>query len=133
MTLPLLADIPLLNTFVHSGAISEVGRHHRFGLNLGAALDRVDIPVLAVLECLAGALCYAVSSVLQQRAASAQPDALFMRANLIFRLARSGRWMLGNLMDVGGFIFQFLALRRASLALVEPLFVIALVFSVVGA
>jgi drug/metabolite transporter (DMT)-like permease len=86
-----------------------------------------------VLECLAGAACYAVSSVLQQRVASAQPDDLSMRPGLILRLARSGRWMLGNLMDVGGFVFQLLALRRAALALVEPLFVIGLVFSIAGA
>jgi drug/metabolite transporter (DMT)-like permease len=108
-----------------------VGAHHRFVLS--SYLDRADIPVVAVLECLAGALCYAVSSVLQQNAARAQPDELSLRPGLIFRLARSGRWMLGNLMDAGGFVFQFLALRRAALALVQPLFVFSLVFSVAGA
>jgi drug/metabolite transporter (DMT)-like permease len=105
-------------------------RLHRY---LQRYLDRVDIPPIAVVECVAGALCYAISSVLQQRAAVEQPDRLSMRLGLVVRLLRSGRWMLGNLLDVGGFAFQFLALRRAALALVEPLFVIGLVFSVVGA
>jgi drug/metabolite transporter (DMT)-like permease len=106
---------------------------HHFRLQLGEYLNRVDIPVVAVLECLAGAMCFAISSVLQQSAARAQPDHLSMRPGLIFGLVRSWRWMLGNLMDVGGFLFQFLALRHAALALVEPLFVIGLVFSIVGA
>ena len=115
---------------VHGGpALSP----HHFRLRLEDYLDRVDIPVVAVLECLAGAMCFAVSSVLQQQAARAQPDHLSMRPGLIVGLIRSWRWMLGNVMDVFGFLFQFLALRRAALALVEPLFVIGLVFSIVGA
>jgi drug/metabolite transporter (DMT)-like permease len=71
--------------------------------------------------------------VLQQQAAAAQPPEVFLRPGLLLRLARSGWWMLGNALNVAGFIFQFLALRRASLALVEPLFVLSLVFSIVGA
>lgn len=117
-----------------SAAAVLMARHHSpFRFRLRDPLDRVDIPVVAVLECLAGAACFAVSSVLQQHAASTQPPALSMRPGLIFRLARSRRWMLGNLMDIGGFAFQFLALRRAALALVEPVFVIGLVFSIIGA
>ena len=92
----------------------------------------VDIPVLSVLECLAGASCYAVSTVLQQRAAFEQADELSMRPGLLLRLVRSGRWMLGNVLDLGGFGFQFLALRHAALALVTPLFVVGLVFSIIG-
>jgi len=41
--------------------------------------------------------------------------------------------MLGMLADIGGFALQFLALRIAALALVTPLLVVGLVFSVVGA
>jgi hypothetical protein len=112
------------------------------GLLLGAAgaralhhldLHRANIPTVAVLECLAGTLCYAASSVLQQRAAAEQSAELSMRIGLLVRLVRSGRWMLGNVLDAAGFVFQFLALRRAALALVEPLFVFGLVLSVVGA
>jgi drug/metabolite transporter (DMT)-like permease len=105
----------------------------RLRLRLHRDLDRVDIPAIAVIECLAGALSFAASSVLQQRAAAEQPADLSMRIGLLVRLLRSGRWMLGNVLDVVGYVMQFLALRRAALALVEPLFVIGLVFSVVGA
>lgn len=99
---------------------------------IDAYLDRVHIPVLAVVESLAGAACYALSSVLQQSAAAEQPPELTMRPGLLLGLLRSPRWMLGNLADVGGFGFQFLALRQGALALVSPLFVTGLVFSIVG-
>jgi drug/metabolite transporter (DMT)-like permease len=96
-------------------------------------LDRVHVPAIAVIYSLVGALCYAASAVLQQRAAAEQPDDLSMRIGLLVRLLRSWRWMLGNLLDVCGYVFQFLALRHAALAVVSPLFVIGLVFSVIGA
>jgi drug/metabolite transporter (DMT)-like permease len=99
---------------------------------IGSYLDRVNIPLVAVVESLAGAACYALSSVLQQSAAAEQPPELAMRPGLLLGLLRSPRWMLGNLADVGGYLFQFLALRRGALALVSPLFVTGLVFSIVG-
>jgi drug/metabolite transporter (DMT)-like permease len=105
-------------------------RHDR--ARFRAYLDRVDIPVVAVVESLAGAACYALSSVLQQSAAAEQPPELAMRPGLLLGLLHSPRWMLGNLADVGGYLFQFLALRRGALALVSPLFVTGLVFSIVG-
>jgi drug/metabolite transporter (DMT)-like permease len=111
----------------------HLGRERsRIAAQIDAYLDRVHIPVSAVLESLAGALCYAGSSVLQQSAAAEQPPELSMRVGLLVRLLRSPRWMLGNLADVGGYLFQFLALRRGALALVTPIFVIGLVFSIVG-
>jgi drug/metabolite transporter (DMT)-like permease len=95
-------------------------------------LDQVDIPTLSILLSLAGAGCYAVSSILQQAAAAAQPPEVSMRPSLLLRLVRSGRWMLGILADAGGFVMQFLALRAGSLALVTPLFVTGLAFSILG-
>jgi drug/metabolite transporter (DMT)-like permease len=56
-----------------------------------------------------------------------------MRIGLLVRLLQSWPWMLGTVLDIGGYVFQFLALRHAALAVVSPLFVIGLVFSVVGA
>ncbi|HET9690761.1 MAG TPA: DMT family transporter [Acidimicrobiales bacterium] len=111
-------------------ALAAAGAHH--GLTRFAHVD-VDIPLLAVLESLAGAACYATSTVLQQRAAFEQDDELSMRPGLLLKLVRSGRWMLGNVLDLGGFGFQLLALRHAALALVVPLFVSGLVFSIIGA
>lgn len=93
---------------------------------------QVDVSALAVVCSLAGALCYAASSVLQQQAAAAQPAEVSLRPGLLFRLLRSKQWMLGNLADVGGFVLQLLALREGSLALVTPLFVTGLAFSILG-
>jgi hypothetical protein len=105
---------------------------HYLRINLDRYLDAVDIPVVAVLQSVAGAACYAASSILQQRAARAQPAELSMRPGLLLRLLRSGPWLLGIAFDVVGFILQFLALRRASLALVMPIFVVGLVMSIIG-
>lgn len=55
-----------------------------------------------------------------------------MRPGLLIRLVRSGRWLLGCVADAGGFVLQFLALRAGSLALVTPLFVTGLAFSILG-
>jgi drug/metabolite transporter (DMT)-like permease len=44
-------------------------------------------------------------------------------------LARRPLWLVGNALDAIGYLFQFLALRRGSLALVEPLLVLSLVFA----
>jgi drug/metabolite transporter (DMT)-like permease len=95
-------------------------------------LDQVHIPVVAIVESLAGAACYAASSILQQEAASEQPDEMSMRPGLLLRLVHSPRWMLGNVADAGGYVMQFLALRRGALALVSPLFVTGLAMSIIG-
>jgi drug/metabolite transporter (DMT)-like permease len=105
---------------------------HYLRINLDRYLDAVHIPVVAVLLSVAGAACYAGSSILQQQAARAQPAELSMRPALLLRLLRSGRWLLGIALDAVGFILQFLALRRASLALVMPIFVVGLVMSIIG-
>jgi drug/metabolite transporter (DMT)-like permease len=134
MSVAVLSSLPLVDTLARDGPSYLVHRvHHAFLHRLQIDLDRPYIPLLAVLESLAGAACYAASSVLQHQAASAQPPEASLRPGLLLSLARSGRWMVGNVLDLGGFVFQFLALRRASLALVEPIFVLSLVFSIAGA
>ncbi len=52
-----------------------------------------------------------------------------MQAGLLVRLARRPMWLAGSLLDGLGYLFQFLALRRGSLALVEPILVLSLVFA----
>jgi drug/metabolite transporter (DMT)-like permease len=101
-------------------------------LRLDTYLDAVHIPAVAVIESLVGAACYATSSVLQQQAASEQPPEVSMRPSLLIRLLHSPRWMLGNVADAGGYVMQFLALRRGALALVSPLFVTGLAMSIIG-
>jgi drug/metabolite transporter (DMT)-like permease len=92
-------------------------------------LDRVYAPPWVVLASLAAAGCYAIAAVAQQSAAREQAPDLALRPALLAALARRPRWLLGNLASVGGFVFQFLALRRGALALVEPLLVASLVIA----
>jgi hypothetical protein len=50
-----------------------------------------------------------------------------MRLGLLANLARHPLWLVGNALDGVGYCLQFLALRRGSLSLVEPLLVLSLV------
>jgi drug/metabolite transporter (DMT)-like permease len=90
---------------------------------------RIDIPASVVGLALAGALCYAVASALQHRAAARQPDEAAVRPRLLVRLAQRPGWLLGNVVNVVGYVCQFLALRRGSQSLVQPLLLTALIFA----
>ena len=93
--------------------------HHHVGRGL------VSIVVLS----LASAAAYGLAAVLQHQAAIREPPELSLRAGLLVSLARRPLWLVGNAFDGVGYLFQFLALRRGSLALVEPLLVLSLVFA----
>jgi drug/metabolite transporter (DMT)-like permease len=83
-----------------------------------------------VMLALLGAACYGVASVLQHQATETQtPELVAMQAGAFVQLARHPRWLLGNALDVAGFTFQLLALRRGPLTLVEPLLVASLLFA----
>lgn len=96
-------------------------------------LTQAHITVAAVVDSLAGAACYAFSSVIQHRTATEAPPHMSLKPSLLIELAKKPWWLLGILSDLGGFAFMFFALRAGSLALVTPLFVIGVVFSVIGA
>lgn len=114
--------------------------HHGHGRGLvGRALARAShlytqayVPLTVVGLCLLGALCYAASSVLEQREAVAAPHHTAMRLGLLTHLLRRPLWLAGNVVGLLGYGFQFLALRRGSLALVQPLLVSGLLFALVG-
>ena len=91
--------------------------------------DRAYAPPTVILEALAAATFYAIAAVLQQSAASEMPTGHAMRPGLLLTLLRRPRWLIGSCASVAGFAFQFLALRRGSLALVEPLLVASLVIA----
>jgi len=93
--------------------------HHHVGLGL----------VSIVLLSLASAASYGLAAVLQHQAAIREPPELSLRAGLLVSLAHRPLWLVGNAFDGVGYLFQFLALRRGSLALVEPLLVLSLVFA----
>jgi drug/metabolite transporter (DMT)-like permease len=98
---------------------SLVAFHHHIGRGL------VSIVLLSV----ASAAAYGLAAVLQHRAAIREPAGLSMRAGLLIRLVRRPRWLVGNAFDGVGYLFQFLALRRGSLILVEPFLVLSLVLA----
>jgi drug/metabolite transporter (DMT)-like permease len=82
-----------------------------------------------VLLSLASAASYGLAAVLQHRAAVKEPAELSMQTRLLVRLAGRPGWLLGSALDGVGYLFQFLALRRGSLSLVEPILVLSLVFA----
>jgi drug/metabolite transporter (DMT)-like permease len=85
--------------------------------------------LLAVLCALVSALLYGMASVLQQRGAAAQPEDQSLRLGLLARLVRDPWWLLGLGCDVGGYVFQFVALGHGPLVLVQPLLVCGLLFA----
>jgi drug/metabolite transporter (DMT)-like permease len=85
--------------------------------------------VLAVVCALTSALLYALASVLQQRGAAAQPADTALRFSLLTRLLRNPGWVLGLLCDIGGYVFQFIALGHGALVVVQPLLVSGLLFA----
>jgi drug/metabolite transporter (DMT)-like permease len=90
--------------------------------------------VSIVLLSLASAASYGLGAVLQHHEAIQQEPVATVRSGLLARLVRRPIWLIGSALDGLGYVFQFLALRRGSLALVEPLLVLSLVFALpVGA
>jgi drug/metabolite transporter (DMT)-like permease len=96
--------------------------HHRLGRGL------ISIVVLA----LASAASYGLAAVLQHREAVKAVPTQAGSSSLVARLVREPIWLLGSALDGVGYVFQFLALRRGSLALVEPLLVLSLVFALLA-
>jgi drug/metabolite transporter (DMT)-like permease len=83
--------------------------------------------VSIVLLSLASAVSYGMAAVLQHHATTKEPPDDAMRLGLLAKLAHQPLWLVGNALDGIGYLFQFLALRRGSLPLVEPLLVLSLV------
>ena len=84
---------------------------------------------LAVGAALGSALCFAVSSVLQQRGASRAPKGSGLHLSLLANLMARPMWLGGLLAAVGTVTLQALALAAGPLALVQPLLVCALLFA----
>ncbi len=72
-------------------------------------------------------MSYGVAAVLQHHATTKESSGHTLHLGLVGRLVRQPWWLVGNLLDGVGYLFQFLALRRGSLPLVEPLLVLSLV------
>jgi drug/metabolite transporter (DMT)-like permease len=85
--------------------------------------------VSIVLLSMASAASYGLAAVLQHQVAIRESPELSMRVGLLVHLARRPIWLVGSALNGVGYLFQFLALRRGSLPLVEPLLVLSLVFA----
>jgi drug/metabolite transporter (DMT)-like permease len=85
--------------------------------------------VFAVIAALLAALMYGMASVLQQRAAAAQPADQSLKLGLLVRLVHNPVWVLGLACDVSGFAFQVVALAHGPLVVVQPLLVCGLLFA----
>lgn len=103
-----------------AGAVLQT-RHH---------LHRVLATQFTVVALsLAAAFLYALTSVLQHRAMRVIPHERSMRPRMLLDLLRHPRWLLTNVVDAGGYVLQFLALRAGSLVVVETLLVTGLLFA----
>jgi len=90
----------------------------------------VDISLDYGLTLLAAALI-GTGFVLQQHAAQREPDSRFLRLKLITDLLRTPRWLAGIGCMIGGQILAAWSIGHLSLAFVEPLLTMNLVFALV--
>ena len=86
--------------------------------------------IAAVPAALASGACFALAGVLQQRAASREPDETDLSVRLLRRLARQPEWLGGILLALLAYGFQSLALAFGPLSLVQPLIVSEMVFAI---
>jgi drug/metabolite transporter (DMT)-like permease len=120
----------LLATVHHvHGLARALGLPGRFVERLRERLGRAYIPAIVIVESLVGAAFFALSSVLEQRAASKEAAEHSLRIDLLVVLARRRTWLLGMVAGGAGYATQFIALRKGSLALVQPIFVTGLVMA----
>lgn len=122
----------LLSTVQHAHALAHPFGPPGFVERLRERLGRAYIPAIVIVESLLGAAFFALSSVLEQQAAREEPGDLSLRVNLLLALARRRRWLLGMAAGLAGYAMQFIALRRGSLALVQPILVTGLTMALAG-
>ncbi|MGH9056372.1 MAG: DMT family transporter [Acidimicrobiales bacterium] len=84
---------------------------------------------MAIVVALAAAFLYAMASVLQQWEAERQPPERALRPSLLTQLLRRPRWLAGLVLDMSGYVVQWIALAIGSLVVVQPLLVVGLLFA----
>ena len=97
--------------------------------NLLAVEVSVGQLALAVACAVAAAASYALSNVLQQHEAEQLPEESALKLGFIAQLAHRPRWLAGMGADVGGYVFEALALGTGTLVLVEPILACSLLLS----
>ncbi|HEX7368120.1 MAG TPA: DMT family transporter [Candidatus Saccharimonadales bacterium] len=86
---------------------------------------------VAIAAALLGSLSNAFSGVLQRRATGTPDPRELFGHRFVRRLIQNRMWLMGESLDMLGFLLQAAALRLSSLTLVEPLMTITLVFILV--
>jgi drug/metabolite transporter (DMT)-like permease len=84
---------------------------------------------LAVLAAVANA----TAELLQRKANQREPESRQMSARLILDLLKRPIWLAGIVAVTLGFILQAAALSRGALAIVEPILVVELPLTLIGA
>jgi hypothetical protein len=84
---------------------------------------------IAVTCAVVAAFSYGLSNVLQQHEAEQVPEASTLKLGLLGQLARRPRWVVGMGADVGGYVFEALAIGTGTLVLVEPILATSLLMS----
>ncbi|MEU6041457.1 DMT family transporter [Actinomadura sp. NPDC047616] len=87
--------------------------------------------MIAVVCALLAAASNALASVLQRRAARCAPEEFAFRPALLWSLIRRPVWLAGIAALIAGFLLQALALSNGGLALVQPLLVAELPFTMI--
>jgi hypothetical protein len=75
------------------------------------------------------ATSYGISNVLQQHEAEQIAESETLKLGFLGRLARRPRWLIGIGADVGGYVFEALALGLGTLVVVEPIMAMSLLAS----
>jgi len=81
---------------------------------------------LAVVFALAAAVMFGLGNAIEHQVARTVPASRGVSVRVLGRLARSPKWLLGMVNDVGAFGFQAAALAFGGLLLVQPLLVCGL-------
>jgi drug/metabolite transporter (DMT)-like permease len=75
--------------------------------------------IVGIIMALLSAICYGLGSALQAKSASVEADTGGVDARLLVRLAKRGPFALGMVLDVVGFVAQFVSLRYLAVFVVQ--------------
>jgi drug/metabolite transporter (DMT)-like permease len=81
----------------------------------------VDFVMVMIATALAAAVLYGAGSAVEQRQAAAAPQSSAGRPRLLLLLVRQPLWLLGIVVQIGGFAAHAVALRSGPLATVQML------------
>ncbi|HEX3648502.1 MAG TPA: DMT family transporter [Pseudonocardiaceae bacterium] len=87
--------------------------------------------VVSVVLAVAASVANAVASVLQRKAARNEPESEAFALSLLWHLLRQKAWVGGVVAMISGFVLQSAALGTGPIALVQPILILELAFTLV--